>query len=93
MHGQHVTLSAIEPGEDNDLVAGSDIPQTFSHLGVKNEPRLGRAFVSLSRRGLKVGQRRETRPTAITSNVSISFSPAFPFTLACLDRSLDWAYR
>jgi hypothetical protein len=48
VHAQDVTTSAIEPGDEDDLIAGTQAPQTFEHVRVEDEPRGRCAFVGLT---------------------------------------------
>ena len=58
MDHEHVPVGAIEPGEDEELVAELDALQTLEHVGLEAEPRVGRTLVPLLGRGVHVGQRR-----------------------------------
>ena len=49
MYAQNVATCAIEPGDDNDLIAGMKAPETFEHLRFEHQPGFGRAFVALQR--------------------------------------------
>ena len=47
VHAQNISTSAIEPSENDDLIAGSEASQSLKHLRVEDEPGLGCAFVAL----------------------------------------------
>jgi hypothetical protein len=55
---QHVALAAVEPGEDEDLVADLDPVQGLNQIGLEDDPRLGRPLVSLLRSVRPIGERR-----------------------------------
>jgi hypothetical protein len=40
MYAQNVATCAIEPGDDNDLIAGMKAPETFEHLRFEQTARL-----------------------------------------------------
>jgi hypothetical protein len=49
VYAQNVATCAIEPGDDNDLIAGLKAPETFEHLRFEHQPGFGCAFVALQR--------------------------------------------
>ena len=49
---QHVPARAIEPGEDQDVVADLETLEPLADGGVDHHPRVGRTFVPLPRRAL-----------------------------------------
>jgi len=53
---EHVTAGPVEPGQHDDLHAGSDSADRLGDLGLKGEPRGRRALVSLPRSLRPVGQ-------------------------------------
>jgi hypothetical protein len=57
MYPQDTPLGAVEPSQDQDLVAFFDPFEASRQLGVEYEPRVGRPFVSLLGRGHQVDQR------------------------------------
>jgi hypothetical protein len=58
MHHQHVSIGAIEPGEDQQLVAREDPVETVDDVRLEVEPSLGCPLVALLGRGPRVRQRR-----------------------------------
>ena len=58
MHAQHIPPCAIEPGDQQDLVAWPDAKKTLDHIFIEHKPRGRRAFVGLSRGRLEIGERR-----------------------------------
>jgi len=50
VHGEHGAVGAIEPGEDDELLADAQAVRRLGDAGVEIEPRLGRSFVALLRR-------------------------------------------
>jgi hypothetical protein len=58
MDRQHVPIGAIEPGEDEQLVARLDAAQPVKDLRLEVEPCVRRALVALLRGGIQVRQRR-----------------------------------
>jgi hypothetical protein len=55
MHLQHVAPSAMEPGEDDHLIPGSNALEPFENLGVEDEPSIGSTLVPLLRCSCRVG--------------------------------------
>src|SRR6185436_3311869 len=53
---QNVATSAIEPGEDEDLVARPEALESFEHLRLEDQPGLGCAFVGLPGGRFEIGQ-------------------------------------
>ena len=49
VHSQHVATGPIEPGEEQDLLAGLDAVEAFDDSGIEDEPGVGGAFVALIR--------------------------------------------
>src|SRR5262249_28565823 len=58
MYAQDMAISAMQPCENNELVARPDVSKSLAHILVEYEPRLRRAFVGLPGRNVDVGQRR-----------------------------------
>jgi hypothetical protein len=58
MDHEHVALRAIEPGEDEELVAGLDALQPVENVRLEGDPRIGCALVALPGRRRRVGERR-----------------------------------
>src|SRR5687767_2992528 len=58
MHPKDVAARAIEPGEDEDLVALAQPIQGLEHAGLEDEPCVRRPLVALLRGRRKVGQGR-----------------------------------
>src|SRR5262245_57003863 len=58
MHPQDVTLTAMQPGENDKLVARPDVSKSLAHFLVEYEPGLRRALIGLPRREVDIGQRR-----------------------------------
>ena len=58
MNAEEVTTGSIEPGDNDDYVAGPDVAQTFEHVGLEHQPAFGRAFIGLARAGADVLYRR-----------------------------------
>ena len=61
MHPQDVTPSAIQPREDQDVVADANAVEGLEHGRLEDEPGVGRALVALVWRRRDVGQRRLDR--------------------------------
>ena len=74
MHAQDIPATAIEPGEQEYLLAGPETPETLDHLGLEDQPGLGRTFVGLTRRRFEIGQGDPTTPTAVTLKLVICVS-------------------
>src|SRR5262245_23853233 len=55
VHAQDIAPSAIEPGDDDDLIAGPDTPESLDHLRLEHEPGLGCAFVGLPGGRFEIG--------------------------------------
>jgi hypothetical protein len=58
MDDEHVPLRSVEPGEDEELVAGLDAVHGIEDIGLEDDPRVRRALVTLLRSGRRVRQRR-----------------------------------
>jgi hypothetical protein len=58
VHAQNVATRAIEPRDDDNLIAGLEAPETFKHLRFENQPGLGCTFVGLQRGRLEISQGR-----------------------------------
>ena len=56
VHAQNVAARAIEPRNDDNLIAGLEAPETFKHLRFENQPGLGCTFVGLQRGRLEISQ-------------------------------------
>ena len=74
VHGQNVATRAIEPGDDDNLIAGPEVPETFKYLRLEDQPGLGYTFV-----GLEGGRPRSVRgdatlPMAFTSKLVKRFT-------------------
>jgi hypothetical protein len=41
VHAQDIAARAIEPGDDDNFVAGLDVLETLKHLWLDDEPGLG----------------------------------------------------
>ena len=65
VHAQYVATSAIQPSDDDDLLAGADAPETLKHLRLEDQPRLGCALVGLPGRRLEIGQGRLDPPDGL----------------------------
>lgn len=50
MDAEQIATSSIEPGDDDDLVAGSQALQGLRHVRFEKKRRSGRTFVGLIRR-------------------------------------------
>ena len=62
MHPQHVATRAVQPGEDDQLVAGPNAVETLRHLGPEHEPRVRGALVALLGGRGQVGEGRFDGP-------------------------------
>ena len=58
MHAQNVAARAIEPGDQDDLYAGSKAAETLEHFRLEDQPGRRRAFVGLPGSRCEIGQRR-----------------------------------
>jgi hypothetical protein len=58
MHAQHVAPSAVEPGEDVDLIARTEAPEALEHRRLEDEPGRWGALVRLTGSRLEMRQRR-----------------------------------
>src|SRR5688572_1110591 len=58
MHGEHIATCAIQPGDQDEIVAGADVAQPRERFGLEHQPRLGRTFVSLPGCGVQRPQAR-----------------------------------
>jgi GGDEF domain-containing protein len=58
MDDERVAVRAIEPGEEEQLIARRDPPQALEHLRLEDEPRVRRPLVALLGRRLQVVQWR-----------------------------------
>src|SRR5262245_15952963 len=56
VYAQDVAAGAIEPGDDDERVAGPDAPESLEHLRLEDEPGLWRAFVGLPGGRFEIGQ-------------------------------------
>jgi Lactoylglutathione lyase and related lyases len=65
VHAQNVATSAIEPCNDDDLIARPDAPEALEHFGLEGQPGLGCAFVGLSGGRFEIGQRRLNPPDGL----------------------------
>jgi hypothetical protein len=69
VHAQYVAAGAIESGDDEDLAASADAPQTLEHVLVEYEPRLWSAFVGLPGADARSVRGDSTLPMALTSKL------------------------
>ena len=58
VHAQNVATRAIEPRDDDNVIAGLEAPETFKHLRFENQPGLRCTFVGLQRGRLEISQGR-----------------------------------
>lgn len=58
MHQERFAIAAIEPGDDDEAVAGGDAPKRAAKLLGDFEPRVGRTFLALKRRFAQIAKRR-----------------------------------
>ena len=56
MYRQHVTMSLVQPGQHDDLVADAEILRSLAELGPEDDSRGRRALIALLRGGVAVGQ-------------------------------------
>src|SRR5687768_3011079 len=69
VHAQDVATRAIEPGEDDDLIAGADAPETLEYLRLEDQPGRRRAFVGLPGADSRSVRGDSTLPIAFTSKL------------------------
>ena len=67
VYHQNVAASAIEPRDDNDLIAGVETSEPFKHLRLEDQPGLGCAFVGLPGSRFDIRQLDTTLPITVTS--------------------------
>jgi hypothetical protein len=77
VHAQNVATRAIEPGDDDNFIAGPEAPETFKHLRVEDQPGLGCTFVGLQRGRPEIGQGGRD-PPGVSPRNSSSSSPDQP---------------
>ena len=58
MDDEDVSVGAVQPGEQQELIPGLDASESVEHLRLEAEPGIRRAFVPLSGRGVQVGEGR-----------------------------------
>jgi hypothetical protein len=58
MNHEHVALRPIEPGEDEELIAGLDALQPVEDIRLEDDPRVGGTLVALPGRSRRVCERR-----------------------------------
>jgi len=96
MHLQYVAVGAIEPGQDEELVAGTEALESRENFCVEHEDRVGGSFVALQRCGFEIGQGRldvsnrscfesllRHQADARTSRVKLLLGIAMVFAVAC----------
>jgi hypothetical protein len=57
MDAQDIAISEVKPREDEDLVAGFQVPRSVANVGVEDERRLRRSLIGLARGVCWVDQR------------------------------------
>jgi hypothetical protein len=65
MNLQHVTLREMKPRQHEEFVASHNPPKPLRYLRHDLQPGFRRAFVSLTRRSLKLGQLRAHKPNRL----------------------------
>src|SRR5918992_515146 len=58
VHLQHLAMSAIQPRDHDDPLSDAKVLKALLHGRLEDQPRVGRAFVSLFRCRLPVGEWR-----------------------------------
>ena len=97
VHAQNVATSAIEPSDDDDLIAGPDAPQTLKHLRLEDQPGLGCAFVGLPGGELEIGQGRLDPPDGLhlenrQIRLPIRYCPRLKFSVRFYESSRTSLY-
>jgi hypothetical protein len=71
MDAQDIPLSAIQPGQEENFVAGPETTEALDQLRLEHQPRLGRTLVGLPRRRRRIVSDDSTLPIGFSSMVVI----------------------
>jgi hypothetical protein len=69
VHLQGGSVGQVQPGDHHDVVAGAQAVERRPHGWVEYQPAVGRAFVTLARSCLRLGQRRFDIPDGLQHEV------------------------
>ena len=58
MHGEHVSIGLVQPGQNQNVLTGGDAVETAKKPGLNLQPCVRRSFEPLLRRLLRPAQRR-----------------------------------
>jgi hypothetical protein len=58
MDHEDIPVGTVEPGQDQELVAGLNALQRVEHVGLEADPGIRRTLVALLRSGIRIGQWR-----------------------------------
>ena len=58
MDVQNIAARSMQPGEDDNVVAGPNVPEALNHLRLEDQPGRRCAFVGLPRRAVEIRKRR-----------------------------------
>ena len=58
MDDEDIAVGAVEPGQDQELIACLNALQSVEHVRLEGDPGIGRTLIALLRSGIRVRQRR-----------------------------------